>query len=131
MEVMELERLQRKFSPEVGTDGPEPSEAQPPMGPTPNFVAPEESVGAPEESALAGSSEEGAEAMRRVDEALGEQEQPKITPESLGLAPPAIAPTTPPTQQGIASIPQPEQLDYSSDTAGKGLEDKFKIVLRK
>ncbi len=120
MEVMELERLQRKFSPEVGADGPEPSEAQPPMGPTPNFVAPEESVSAPEESAPAGGSEAGAEAMRRVDEALGGQEQPPAEQ-------PPVATTAPEKTNfsGIATITAP-QLDYSGDTAGKGLEKVFR-----
>ena len=48
MEIKELERLQGKFSPETGADGPEPSEAEPPMGPTPGFIAPEESPATPQ-----------------------------------------------------------------------------------
>lgn len=125
LEVKELERLQRKFSPEVGADGPEPSEAQPPMGPPPNFVAPEESpkVAAQEESAPAGSSEAGAEAIRRLDEALGGQEQPPATPPVATNIPVTLPQNVDSTK--ISRITAP-QLDYSGDTAGKGLEEVFR-----
>jgi len=58
MEIKELERLQGKFSPEVGADGPEPSEAEPPMGPTPGFIAPEESPATPQPETEVGPESE-------------------------------------------------------------------------
>jgi hypothetical protein len=58
MEIKELERLQGKFSPEAGADGPEPSEAEPPMGPTPGFIAPEESPATPQPETEVGSESE-------------------------------------------------------------------------
>jgi hypothetical protein len=137
MEVMELERLSGLFAPTAGAEGPSSEELAAPA-PEPMIDAGEAAVAPQVSDEIAAQQEEDggppatvpigeSEGVARLETRVaGQNDQAEITPESLGLTPPAIAPTTPPAQEGIASIPQPKQLDYSSDTAGKGLEDKFR-----